>query len=443
MDNAVSYEVQIFIREASTQQVINEKNQWEKMDNRNPTILVVDDEPNNLRVLSTILSQRGYKVQKAICGNLAVNAAIASPPDLILLDIIMPKVNGYEVCQKLKSNEKTCDIPIIFLSALDQTTDKVKAFEIGGVDYITKPFQVEEVLARIENQLTIKKLQNKLQRKNYQLQREIEARKIAEAKKDELISIVSHELRTPLACIRTALELLSTGNYGILEAKGQQFIEIALTNSDRLLRLLNDLLDLERLEAGIDLTARQNCNIAELMEQAVESMEAIASQAGVMLSVTTLPVQRYVNPDHIIQVLTNLIGNAIKFSPAGSTVWISAKLQQNQGNRGRGNDNENNDAEYQDLAIEVKDRGRGIPSDKLESIFDRFEQVYPSDAHQKGGSGLGLAICRSIIDQYGGQIWVESSLGGGSTFYFTLPGLPANYSSLSEAPEIAMDLAAS
>lgn len=407
------------------------------MDNRSTTILVVDDEPNNLRVLSTILNKRGYKVQKAICGNLALKAAIAAPPDLILLDIIMPKINGYEVCKQLKSIDKTHEIPVIFLSALDQTNDKVKAFEIGGVDYITKPFQVEEVLARIENQLTIRKLQNKLQTKNAQLQREIEARKQAEQKKDELISIVSHELRTPLACIKTALELLSTGHYGTLEAKGHQFIDIALTNSDRLLRLLNDLLDLERIEAGIDMASRENSNIADLMEQAADSLQAMAEQAGVTLSILSIPVKRYVNPDHIIQVLTNLLSNAIKFSSPGSTVWLTAQLQDSGGEETGSN------PQFQNLLIKVKDRGRGIPSEKLESIFGRFEQVYPSDAHQKGGSGLGLTICRSIVEQYGGQIWVESSLGGGSTFYFTLPDLSENTPKLSQGSERAIDLAAS
>ena len=149
------------------------------MDNRNPTILVVDDEPNNLRVLSTILTKHGYKVQKAIGGNLAVSAASTAPPDLILLDIMMPQINGYEVCKKLKSIDETRKIPVIFLSGLDQTTDKVKAFESGGVDYITKPFQVDEVLARIENQLTLRNLQKQLQKQNNYLQQQIEARKQA------------------------------------------------------------------------------------------------------------------------------------------------------------------------------------------------------------------------------------------------------------------------
>jgi signal transduction histidine kinase len=415
------------------------------MDNRNPTILVVDDEPNNLRVLSTILTKHGYKVQKAIGGNLAVSAASTAPPDLILLDIMMPQINGYEVCKKLKSIDETREIPVIFLSGLDQTTDKVKAFESGGVDYITKPFQVDEVLARIENQLTLRNLQKQLQKQNNYLQQQIEARKLAEQKKDEIISVVSHELRTPLSCIRTAIDLLLTGRYGMLEPKGQHFLDIALLNTDRLLRLLNDLLDLERIEAGIDMTCRENCDIAELMVAAAESLQATAEQAEVTLSVSTVPVQRCVNSDHIIQVLTNLLSNAIKFSPPGSTVWLNAELldsedQKNkltpafsplseEGKKIQQNQNfltQNSlipQTNSPDLLIKIKDQGRGIPSDKLELIFNRFQQVLPSDAHQKGGSGLGLAICRSIVQQYGGQIWVESNPGMGSTFYFTLPDL--------------------
>ncbi|MFB8788488.1 MAG: response regulator [Potamolinea sp.] len=140
-------------------------------------ILIVDDQPSNLRFLSKILTQKGYKVQRAISGEMVLNAEFTSPPDLILLDIVMPKMNGYEVCKRLKANDKTCDIPVIFLSVLKEPLDKVKAFEVGGIDYISKPFQVEEVLARIENQLKIQQLSKQLKEQNSQLQQEIEIRK--------------------------------------------------------------------------------------------------------------------------------------------------------------------------------------------------------------------------------------------------------------------------
>lgn len=150
------------------------------INNQGLKILIVDDQPNNLRILSDLLMKYGYKVQKSISGLMVVNAEFTSPPDLILLDIMMPDINGYEVCQQLKAKEKTCDIPVIFLSALNKPFDKVKAFSVGGVDYITKPFQVEEVLARIENQLTIQQLSKQLKEQNTKLQQEIEVRKQAE-----------------------------------------------------------------------------------------------------------------------------------------------------------------------------------------------------------------------------------------------------------------------
>lgn len=414
------------------------------MDKNEIKILVVDDQPNNLRFLSDLLNKEGYKVQRSINGKLALNAVVSNLPDLILLDIMMPEMNGYEVCQKLKASEKTREIPIIFLSALDEASDKVKAFTLGGADYITKPFQVEEVLARIENQLTIGRLQKKLQIQNCYLQQEIEARKQAEKIKDELISIVSHELKTPLTSMRASLGILMTGNFGILQPQGQRMLEIALNSTDRLVRLVNDILDLERIESGLDLKSMQHCNIEDLMTQAVEIVQPMAEKANIIMCVSAISIQRQVNPDRIIQVLTNLLSNAIKFSSSGSTVWLTAELKelQNGGETGRKGETKepknlatpdskcqvhnfcNLSPKTSELIVKVKDRGRGIPPDKLESIFDRFQQVDVSDSRQKGGSGLGLTICRNIVKQHGGRIWVESSLNLGSIFYFTLPDLP-------------------
>lgn len=399
------------------------------MDTSKIKILVVDDQPNNLRFLSDLLSKQGYKVQKAINGKLALSAAMASCPDLILLDIMMPEMNGYEVCQKLKSTEKTREIPVIFLSALDETYNKVKAFGLGGADYITKPFQVEEVLARIEKQLTLRSLQKQLQMQNYFLELEIEARKQAEKKKDELISIVSHEIKTPLTSMRASLGLLMAGNFGSLQPPGQRMLEIALSSTDRLVRLVNDILDLERIESGIDMRFTENCDIPDLMIQATEIVQTMAQEAQVMLSVSAIPLKRRVNPDRIIQVLTNLLTNAIKFSPPGSTVLLTAELHSAENGQQNGGKNSSSSCQLptEELLIKVKDPGRGIPPNKLESIFDRFQQVDVSDSREKGGSGLGLAICRNIVQQHGGRIWAESSPNAGTTFYFTLPDLPADY----------------
>jgi signal transduction histidine kinase len=235
--------------------------------------------------------------------------------------------------------------------------------------------------------------------------------------KNEFISIVSHELRTPLTAIRGSLGLLANGIYDQKPQRGKRMLQIAATQSDRLVRLVSDILDLGRLESGRVALVKQRCDAGSLMLQSVDALRANAEQNQITLSVSPLEIQVWAAPDSIIQTLTNLISNAIKFSEPNSTVWISATL----------NPEECPIQTQPELALpayllfQVKDQGRGIPSDKLETIFDRFQQVDVSDSRKKGGTGLGLAICRSIIQQHGGKIWAESTPGAGSSFYFTLP----------------------
>jgi signal transduction histidine kinase len=192
--------------------------------------------------------------------------------------------------------------------------------------------------------------------------------------------------------------------------KGRRVIEIAAQSADRLVRLVNDILELERLESGKISLLKQPCNVGDLMMKATDMMQVMANRAGISISVSPQDIQLNADPDRIIQVLTNLLGNAIKFSPRGSTVWLSVELSLPL----------SPSPPLPTVLFKVKDQGRGIPADKLESIFERFHQVDASDSRKKGGTGLGLAICRSIVQQHGGRIWVESTLGEGSSFYFTL-----------------------
>jgi PAS domain S-box-containing protein len=241
---------------------------------------------------------------------------------------------------------------------------------------------------------------------------DITKRRAAEQLKNEFVSMVSHELRTPLTSIRGALGLLASGMLGPLPEKGQRMLDIAVRNTDRLVRLINDILDVERIQSGKVSMDKTICSMADLMTQASEAMQAMAEKAEVTLAVQPLQVDLWVDPDRILQTLTNLLSNAIKFSPAGTTVWLTA------------------DWWGEHLLVQIKDQGRGIPADKLESIFERFQQVDVADSRDKGGTGLGLAICRSIVHQHGGRIWAESTLREGSTFSFTLPlskeGRPTN-----------------
>lgn len=239
-----------------------------------------------------------------------------------------------------------------------------------------------------------------------------ERRKIDQMKKD-LISVISHELRTPLTSIRGSLGLVAGGVYDRRPQKMKEMIAIAARQSDRLVRLVNDILDLRRLESGQAHFNFQFCAAADLIQQSVDVMRTQAEQNHITLSIIPSDVKVWADSDAIVQTLTNLLSNAIKFSPENSTITISTKII---------HDRLITPQQLSSFAlISVQDQGRGIPEDKLETIFGQFQQVDASDSREKGGTGLGLAICRNIVAQHGGKIWVESVLNQGSTFYFTLP----------------------
>jgi PAS domain S-box-containing protein len=226
-----------------------------------------------------------------------------------------------------------------------------------------------------------------------------------ERMKAEFISVVSHELRTPITAIQGALNLLSEGIVPVDSSRGHEVLNIAAGGADRLVNIVNDILDLERLESGRMTLMIVPCQAAGLMVQASKLMKVLADRTEVTLRITPQPLGLMGDGDRLIQVMTNLLSNAIKFSPKGSTIWFGVEQ----------------DSVREILQFWVQDEGRGIPPEQLERIFERFHQVNASDARQKGGTGLGLPICRSIIQQHGGTIWAESVLGQGSRFCFTVP----------------------
>ncbi len=235
--------------------------------------------------------------------------------------------------------------------------------------------------------------------------RDITARHEIEQMKDEFVSTVSHELRTPLTSIRGAIGLLAGGVLSADPVKAKRMLDIAVSNTDRLIRLINDILDIERMESGRIKMEKRTCEVANLIEQAVNSVREVADKARVMVDAPPARGRLLADGDRIVQTLTNLLGNAIKFSPPGGVVSLRVSRLEN------------------DFLFEVKDQGRGIPADKLTVIFERFQQADASDRREKGGTGLGLAISRSIVEQHGGRIWVESVVGSGSSFFFTLPAM--------------------
>lgn len=236
--------------------------------------------------------------------------------------------------------------------------------------------------------------------------RDISQRYALDRLKDEFISTVSHELRTPLTSIRGALGLLSSGILGKINDKAANLLRIAVTNSDRLVRLINDILDLERIQSGKEPISFRPLQLSEIVRQAIDGMQPVADAAGVRLLHDNTQAEISADPDRLLQVLTNLLSNAVKFSPADSTVSVMMR----PGATG--------------VTLSVIDQGRGIPADKLDAIFGRFQQVDASDSRQKGGSGLGLAICRTIVLQHSGRIWAERNPVRGSTFRVFLPYKP-------------------
>jgi PAS domain S-box-containing protein len=235
--------------------------------------------------------------------------------------------------------------------------------------------------------------------------------------KDEFISTVSHELRTPLTSIHGALGLLNSGVLGPVNDKAANLLRIAYANSERLTRLINDILDLERLQSGREPLNFRPVQLAEIVDQAIDGIMPVAYAAGVQIVQDSSRVEIVAHPDRILQVITNLLSNAVKFSPSGTTISVVLS----PGSQG--------------VTLSVIDQGRGIPADKLETIFGRFQQIHSSDARQKGGSGLGLAICRSIVLKHSGRIWAERNPDSGSTFHVFLPynPEPANTRETSDA----------
>ncbi|WP_341732016.1 response regulator [Microcoleus sp. EPA2] len=391
-------------------------------------ILIVDDTPENLQVLSATLLDRGYKVRGVINGKMAIRAAKSSSPDLILLDIKMPEMNGYEVCAKLKADGETSEIPVIFISALDEVLDKVKAFQIGGVDYITKPFQVEEVLARVEHQLTIKRLQKELIARNNQLQQEIVERKKAEEQaaaasqaKSQFVANMSHELRTPLNAILGFTQVMSRDS--LLSNENIENLRIINRSGQHLLELINDVLDLSKIEAGIVALDESSFDLYQVLDTLEEMFQIKAETKNLHLKFSVQSqVPQYIKTDEkkLRVCLINLLGNSIKFTENGGEILLRVGLETVPFQSGETEIDSNSiPNERCVIFFEVQDTGVGIAAEEMDTLFNAFVQT---EAGKKAadGTGLGLNITKKYVEIMGGNIEVSSILGEGTTFKFNI-----------------------
>jgi signal transduction histidine kinase len=366
------------------------------------TILIVDDTPNNLRLLSSMLTKQGYEVRSAISGSVALMAVRTVPLDLILLDINMPKMNGYEVCQQLKADEQTRDIPVIFLSALGEPLDKVQAFQVGGVDYITKPFQVEEVLARVENHLTLRRMQLELQQAKVDALRALAQEQELNRLKSEFVAMISHDFRTPLTSIQGFAELLRYGGDALTPEVQDRYFDKINAAVEHMLYLLDEVLIIGRIESG-----KTQCQPVpvDLEKFCRDIHEALAlsthNQHTIQFSCTGACKQVSVDQVLLHRILTNLLSNAIKYSPESSQIYFNVHC------------------DGQNAIFEIKDEGIGIPSENQAHLFKTFYRC--SNVGQIKGTGLGLAVVKRCVDAHRGQIELKSQEGIGTTVTVKLP----------------------
>ncbi|MGG6298208.1 response regulator [Leptolyngbya sp. AN02str] len=362
------------------------------MDQSKGDILLVDDTPDNLRVLSAMLTNRGFEVRKALNGQRALASVQAAPPNLILLDIKMPEMDGYTVCQRLKADPKTCEVPVIFISALDDALDKVKAFAAGGVDYVTKPFQEMEVLARIEHQLCIQRLQKQLILHNQELAR-------SNRELEQFAYVVSHDLQQPLQSITGFAKIIQLQHQNTLDQAAVEYLSRIYDAGSRMQKLIQDLLVYSKVGQHDQEFRSVDCN--EVLRNALDNLQGAIADRQVCLTQDNLPtVMGY--ETQLMQLLQNLVSNAIKFvSPQKiPQVHITAERQENY------------------WLFKIRDNGIGIETADLEKIFEIFHRTQSAAAY--AGTGIGLATCKKIVENHRGRIWVDSTVGLGTTFYFTI-----------------------
>ncbi|MBN1887666.1 MAG: hybrid sensor histidine kinase/response regulator [Thermoflexales bacterium] len=382
-------------------------------------ILIVDDTPANLHALSAILRDE-YAVRCVTSGKAVLRAAQADPPALILLDIRMPGMDGYEVCQRLKSESSTRDIPIIFISALDSTEDKVKAFEAGGVDYITKPFQEAEVLARVKTHLTLRQLQVNLERlvrqRTQELEQAYERLGQLDRSKADFINVMAHELRTPLTVVKGYAQLL--GNVPVSpQSELRALVDGIANGAARMHEIVNDMLDMARIDAETLLPSSDALCLSSLGERLLTEFGPAVQERRLTLSVALNGLAVHADPDLLYKAFYHLVINAIKYTPDGGRVTVSGRAVPDEGQ----------------VEIVVADTGIGIAPEFHELIFVKFYQTGQVAFHSSGrikfkggGPGLGLAIVRGVVLAHGGKIWVESEGHDeqrcpGSRFYVRLP----------------------
>ncbi len=375
-----------------------------KMEKTNK-ILVVDDQPNNLKVIANVLNDE-YKLFVANSGKNALLVLESEQPNLILLDVMMPEMNGFEVCERIKQNENIKDIPIIFLTAKSDIEDIQRGFEVGAVDYITKPFNLIELKARVKNHIDLYNSQHELKLLNERLSASENVLKLANDTKNKFFSIIAHDLKSPFSGFMGLSDMLANN---MDKMKPEMIKTISKTmneESQRIYNLLENLLEWSNTQIGLSDVNLVQIDLLELSTGAIETFLQNANLKNIKLN-NNIQKNTLVFADNYMlnTVFRNLISNAIKFTRQNGQINISTI--ENTGNR--------------TYTVVIEDNGIGMKETVLKHIFDIGSKHTSLGTANEKGSGLGLVLCKEFIEKMSGRIFVDSEYGQGTTFYFTLP----------------------
>ena len=363
-------------------------------------VLVVDDISKNLQVVGTMLRDAGYHVMPATSGTQALERAQAQAPDLILLDLMMPGMDGLEVCQRLKADPLTRSIPIIFLTASNEMEHLVKGFSAGAVDYVTKPFNAPELLARVRTHLELQHARARLREMNEE--------------KNEFMGIAAHDLRNPLSAIKGFSEMIVENAQALLRREAPDAAVCFREMEDyggrigiataRIMEMVQNLLDANRIERGEMKLNLAPTEVVALVSSVVETQRCRAAAKQQLLHLETVPppVQALIDPGVMVQVLENLVSNAVKYSPPGKNIFV--RLRQQPGV----------------IRLEVRDEGPGLSAEDQKKLFGKFARLSAKPTGGEHSTGLGLSIVKKMVEAMSGRVWCESKLCQGATFIVEL-----------------------
>jgi len=367
-------------------------------------ILIVDDTQANVTLLKHVLPGEGYGIITANSGAEALSKAKDHIPDLILLDIMMPEMNGYEVCKKLKDIDTTSEIPVIFLSALTDTYDKVKGFKVGGVDYITKPFKREEILARIGLHIRLKQYQQEKEERIKVLRdRELELSKL-NREKDELMRIVSHDIKNPLTGIIGVVNILKEEE-DVDESERKHMLNMIEQSGNELLDLVTEILDKNMVRREDQMLETEQTDLITILKEVISINAPNAKLKRIDIYLKTDLKECILDLDirKIKQVFNNLVSNALKFTPSKGEVSLQIIEKENC------------------VECRVADTGIGIPEDIVDKLFEDQDLESTLGTSGEVGTGLGLDLVHNFVDRHGGRVWVESEANKGTTFFIQIP----------------------